>query len=167
MGTKETQNVKAASADKFVKLVDVPARKFIRLFEGHTNHVLGVDWKSDGKRLVSGGSDNAIKVWDIDTGDVVKTIPAGGKPVTSVRWIPGKPEVLATTGDSKVKIWNPEGAGLSKDFNGPNDYVFAAAASNDGGRIAAGGSDGILYIWDGKSAKVLRKLEPATAPVKK
>jgi len=156
-----------ASADKFVKLVDVQGRKFIRLFEGHTNHVLAVDWKSDGKRLVSGGADNAIKVWDVETGDVVKTIPAGGKPVTSVRWIPGKSEVLATTGDSKVKIWNPEGAGLSKDFDGPNDYVFAAAASTDGSRLAAGGSDGILYVWDGKTSKVLRKIEPAVSESKK
>ena len=73
--------------------------------------------------------------------------------------------MLATTGDAKVKIWNPEGTGLSKDFVGPNDYVFAASASTDGSRVAAGGSDGILYIWDGKTAKVLRKLEPAASPV--
>jgi hypothetical protein len=42
-------------------------------------------------------------------------------------------------------------------------YVFAVAASAGGARIAAGGSDGILYLWDGKTAKVLRKLEPKPA----
>lgn len=154
------------SADKFVKVVDVPARKLIRAFEGHSNHVLAVDWKSDGKRLVSGGADHVLKVWDLDTGDLVKTIAAGGKAATSVRWIAGKAEALTATGDAKVKIWNPEGAELSKDFTGPNDYVFAVAASADGSRVAAGGSDGILYIWDGKTAKVLRKLEPKSGTKK-
>lgn len=148
------------SADKFLKVLDVPTRKAVRAYEGHSNHVLAVDWKSDGKQIVSGGADHVLKVWDFESGDLIKTIPAGGKPATSVRWIAGKPEALAATGDGKVKVWNPDGANAVKEFAGPNDYVFAVAASADGSRVAAGGSDGILYLWDGASAKVLRKLEP-------
>src|SRR5262249_37236856 len=44
-----------ASADKFLKVSSVADGKLVRSYEGHTHHVLAVDWRSDGKELVSGG----------------------------------------------------------------------------------------------------------------
>ena len=45
----------SASADKFLKVTNVADGKLLRSYEGHTHHVLAVDWKSDGKELVTGG----------------------------------------------------------------------------------------------------------------
>ena len=149
-----------ASADKFLKVVRVEDGKELKSFEGHTHHVLAVDWSGDGKQLVTGGADNVLKVWEFETGEQLRTLQAAGKQVTSVRWVPGKPLVAGASGDSKVKYWNPNGNGnVARTFTGPVDYVFGVATSKDGKVVAAGGADGILFLWNGDDTKILRKLE--------
>jgi len=153
----------SAAADKFLKVTRVADGKELKSFEGHTHHVLAVDWKSDGKQLVSGGGDNVIKLWDFEAGEQLKTLPAAGKQVTSVRWVPGKPSVAGASGDKQVRLWNPDtgqNGQVSRSFNGPSDYVFGVAVSNDGNRIAAGGADSVLFVWNAQNGQVLRKIEP-------
>jgi WD40 repeat protein len=153
----------SGAADKFVKVTRVTDGKELKSFEGHTHHVLAVDWKSDGKQLISGGGDNVVKLWDFDSGEQLKTLPAAGKQVTAVRWIPGKPSIAGASGDKQVRLWNPEtgqNGQVSRTFSGPSDYVFGVAVSNDGSRIAAGGADGVLFVWNAQNGQVLRKLEP-------
>jgi WD40 repeat protein len=157
----------SGGADKFLKVTRVADGKELRTFEGHTHHVLAVDWKSDGKQLVSGGADNVIKLWDFESGEQLKTLPPAGKQVTAVRWVPGKPSVAGASGDKLVRLWNPDSGTngqISRSFSGPSDYVFGVAVSNDGTRIAAGGADGVLFVWNAQNGQVLRKLEPPPPP---
>jgi WD40 repeat protein len=104
-----------------------------------------------------------IKLWDFATGEQAKTLSPTGKQVTSVRWLPGKPSIAGASGDRNVRLWNPdtgEKGQVTRTFNGPTDFVFALAASNDGARIAAGGADSVLFVWNAQTGQVLRKLEP-------
>ena len=156
----------SAAADKFLKVTRIADGKELRSFEGHTHHVLAVDWKSDGKQLVSGGGDNVIKVWDFEAGEQLKTLPPAGKQVTAVRWVAGKPSVAGASGDKQVRLWNPDSGRngeVSRSFTGPSDYVFGVAVSGDGNRIAAGGADGVLFVWNAQNGQVLRKIEPRPA----
>jgi WD40 repeat protein len=154
-----------ASADKFLKVIRVEDGKDLKSFEGHTHHVLAVDWSGDGKQLVTGGADNVLKVWDFETGEQIRTLQPAGKQVTAVRWVPGKPLVAGASGDSKVKFWNPNGNGnVARTFAGPSDYVFGVATSKDGKVVAAGGADGVLFVWNGDDAKVIRKVDAASLP---
>jgi WD40 repeat protein len=41
--------------------------------------------------------------------------------------------------------------------------VYSATASADGKLVAGGGQDGVLRIWNGENAQVIRQLEPAKA----
>jgi len=153
-----------ASADKFLKVVRVEDGKDLKSFEGHTHHVLAVDWSADGKQLVTGGADNVLKVWEFETGEQLRTLAAANKQVTAVRWVPGKPLVAGASGDSKVRYWSPAGSGaVARTFAGPIDYVFGVATTPDGKLVAAGGADGVLFLWDGDDAKILRKIEDAAA----
>ena len=54
----------------------------------------------------------------------------------------------------------PTTAGSPATSAGPSDYVFGVAASKDGNRVAAGGADGVLFLWNGQNAQVIRKIEP-------
>ncbi|WP_406693499.1 c-type cytochrome domain-containing protein [Singulisphaera sp. Ch08] len=174
----------SGAADKFLKVTNLADGKELKSFEGHTHHVLAVDWKSDGEELVSGGADNVVKVWDFESGEQLLTLPPAGKQITAVRWVPGKTEVAGASGDNLVRFWNVTtsaegtakgqrrrrggGGGVLRTFSGPSDYVFSVAVSKDGSRVAAGGADSVLYIWNGQNAQVIRKIEaPAQAPATK
>jgi WD40 repeat protein len=149
-----------ASADRFLKVIRVEDGKDLKSFEGHTHHVLSVDWSGDGKYLVTGGADNVLKIWDFETGEQLRTLQAAGKQVTAVRWVPGRALVAGASGDSKVRYWNPNGSGaIVRTFQGPGDYVFGVATSKDGKVVAAGGADGVLFLWNGDDAKLIHKVE--------
>ena len=47
-----------------------------------------------------------------------------------------------------------------RTFNGPRDYVFGVATSKDGARVAAGGADSVLFVWNGQNGQVIRKIPP-------
>jgi WD40 repeat protein len=150
----------SASADKFLKVINVADGKELKSFEGHTHHVLAVDWKSDGKQLVTGGADSVVKVWDFESGEQVRTLNPAGKQITGLRWVPGKALVVGASGDAMVRAWNPDNGTVPRTFSGAADYVFAVAASSDGSRVAAGGADGVLLLWNGVNGQPLRKIAP-------
>jgi WD40 repeat protein len=146
-----------ASADKFVKVVGVADGKDLKSFEGHTHHVLGVDWSGDGAKLASCGADGVVKVWDFASGEQARSIPVG-KAVTGLRWLATKPLLVGASADAAVRAWNPASGALTRSFEGGADYLFAVAATPDGGLVAAGGADGVLLLWDGANGKLLRKV---------
>ncbi len=148
----------SASADKYLKVVNVADGKELKSFEGHTHHVLAVDWSGDGKRLVTGGADSVVKVWDFESGEQLRTLNQAAKGVTGLRWVPGKPLLFGASGDSNVRAWNPDNGAVLRTLSGAADYLFAVAASADGSRVAAGGADGVLLLWNGVTGSLLRKI---------
>jgi WD40 repeat protein len=166
-------NTKLATcgADKFVKVWEVPSGKFIKSFEGHTHHVLDVGWKADGKFLASAGADNNIKVWDFEKGEQARTIQGHQKQVTRLVFVAGKPEFFTVSGDATVRQWNADNGGNVRQYAGSKDFLYALAVSPDGAVVAAGGEEGIVRLYNGTNAQIIKELlppgeEPAAAPKK-
>ncbi|MDX1947487.1 MAG: c-type cytochrome domain-containing protein [Pirellulaceae bacterium] len=157
--------IASCAADRFVKVWNVADGKFVRSFEGHTHHVLGVSWRADGRMLVSCGADNVVKVWDTRTGDQLRTVQNQfTKEVTSIAFVADGDICLATSGDSKVKQLNAANGGNVRDFSGTADYMYCGAASADGKTIVAGGLDGVLRIWNDQGQPQAQFAPPAPAP---
>lgn len=154
------------SADKFVKVWEVPSAKFVKSFEGHTHHVLDVGWAADGKLLASAGGDNTVKVWDFEKGEQSRTIQAHGKQVTRLLFVGKKSEFLTAGGDNQVKMFNATNGGTIKSFPGATDFVYAISANPDGTIVAAGGQDGIARVYNGASGALLKALLPPDAQPK-
>ena len=156
------------SADKFVKVWNLPDGKFVKSFEGHTHHVLDVGWMADGKLLASAGGDNTVKVWDFDKGEQARTINAHAKQVTRLLFVGKKAEFITAGGDNQVKRFNATSGGNTGTFSGGADFIYAISASPDGAVVVAGGQEGIVRVYNGANAQMLRSLLPPDAqpPVK-
>jgi WD40 repeat protein len=155
------------AADKFVKTFEVPSGKLLKSFEGHTHHVLDVGWKGDGKLLASAGADNVVKIWDYEKGEQVRTIPAHGKQVTRLVFI-GKTAQFATcSGDQQVRFWNADNGGNTRNFGGSGDFLYALGVSPDGTVVAAGGEEGVVRLYNGGNAQLIKVLVPPGVEVPK
>lgn len=153
----------SCGADKFIKVWELPSAKFIKSFEGHTHHVLDVGWKFDGKLLASAGADNTVKVWDYEKGEQVRTINAHGKQVTRLIFVGKTPQVATCSGDQQVKFFNVDNGGNVRNFGGNTDFVYALGVSPDGALVAAGGQEGVVRLYNGTNAQLIRALLPPDA----
>ncbi|MFM8415170.1 MAG: WD40 repeat domain-containing protein, partial [Planctomycetota bacterium] len=152
----------SGGTDRFVKVHKVADGGFLRAFEGHTGHVLGVAWQANGRRLASAGADNAIKVWDVVSGEQQRTIGGLKKEATAIRFLPPGEEVVAASGDPSVRTYNVANGGTVRNFDGAADFVQAIATGP--AAVAAGCQDGRLRIWNAASGQLTHTLEPSPAP---
>src|SRR5262245_16003261 len=154
----------SCAADRFIKLWNVEDGKFVRSFEGHTHHVLGVSWRADGRVLVSSGADLVLKVWDARTGDQLRTVQNQfTKEVTSVSFV-ADDTIVASGGDSKVRFINSSNGNNQRDFGGTSEYMYSVGTSADGKTIIAGGLDSVLRIWNDQGQEWAKFAPPPRKP---
>ena len=144
----DDRKIASASTDRFVKSFDAETVEFIRGYEGHTSHVLDVDWSPDGRYLASGSADKQVKVWDFETGSQTKKIEGYDKEVTTVAYISNTDQLLTASGDKKVKL-------NTTALPDTDSFIYTAAINADGSLVIAGGQDGRLRVWDGKTRKII------------
>lgn len=79
-------------------------------FENHTGEVCGLEWRSDGLQLASGGNDNVVNIWDSRlTSNAIHTKTAHSAAVKALAWCPTQLSLLASGGGSackKIHFWN-------------------------------------------------------------
>lgn len=159
----DSKYIATGSADKFVKVFEVPSGKFVKSFEGHTHHVLDVGWSSDGKLLASAGADNAVKIWDFEKGEQQRTVNAAGGQLTRLKWIGKTPDFVICAGDGTMRYIRSSNGGTVRNFGGNKDFVYAVDVSADGNLTAAGGEEGVVRVYNGANGQLLRTLTPPGA----
>jgi len=149
----------SGGADKAVRITDLSTGKMIKVFEGHTHHVLGVTWRADGRLLASSGADNVVKVWDWTTGDRRKNVDGWDKEVTGLRYLGAADQIATSAGDTKLRLITSDG-GEVKRLPGATAFLQSLAATRAGDLILGGDQDGVLKAWDVATAKVVAEFKP-------
>jgi len=140
--------------------------KWVKSFEGHTHHVLGVGWQSGGKTLASCGADQVIKIWNLETGEQVRTLQGFSKQFTSLRFVGTSNGFIATSGDGNIHHRTVDGGNVRTYSSGSSEYQYACDVSYGGALVVAGGQDSNLRVWSGtgQPAGILRTFAPPQPP---
>lgn len=138
-------------ADRRIRIWDPTTGRHRRTFEGHCGPVSALAFAPDGRRLVSGSWDATALVWELDTPAGPPAESPAPPPETAVRPVartdpdgdPLPPQTLWRLGSSRLCHAGP---------------VRTVLFSPDGGRIASGGDDGMLRIWEAASGRPLQAI---------
>ena len=76
----------------------------------HTSEVCGLEWRSDGAQLATGGNDNLVSIWDARQLNAPKFQKTNHKAaIKALAWCPWQTNLLATGGgshDRHIHFWN-------------------------------------------------------------
>ncbi|KAJ3141984.1 hypothetical protein HK100_004465 [Physocladia obscura] len=130
-------------------------------FEGHTDGVLSVGYKNDGKLIVSASKDKTIKVWNSTTGECVSTIFTDHKSWINQVAISDDDDVVASaSSDMTVKVWRIATGECILTLVGHTDIVSSVVIRKQ--YLVSGALDGTVKVWSLSSGKNLQTLAATT-----
>lgn len=131
--------------------------------------VTAVRWSADGSNLYIGALDNEIHVYDIRKQAEVSTLSGHTDTPTSITLSPNGSFILSPSLSSQtiihdVRPFSPSPTRVHRVLAGSpagfeNTLLKGAWSKDDGGqRVAVGGADRTVTIWDVESSKIIYKL---------
>lgn len=148
---KHTLSTGARSGLVFNHDVRVANHKVAELVS-HTSEVCGLEWRSDGAQLATGGNDNLVSIWDARSLAAPKFAKKNHRAaVKALSWCPWQLNLLATGGgsyDRHIHFWNTTtGARVNSIDTG--SQVTSLKFSNHYRELvsSSGFPDNSLSIW--------------------
>ncbi|WP_406694095.1 serine/threonine-protein kinase [Singulisphaera sp. Ch08] len=151
----------------------------VREIQAHQGAIYAVTESPDGRFLATAGKDQVIRLWRLGTDSPPQELIGHTKGVSELAFSPDGTRLASVADDATFRLWSlPEGkeialgsiicsttVGTTIAFS-PNDRHFAVegesgayvreirglavAYSRDGRRIATGGDDRAIRLWDGR-----------------
>ncbi|OUS43018.1 WD40-repeat-containing domain protein [Ostreococcus tauri] len=121
------------------------------------------------RHAFSGHFDGSVRVWDLRANQVEKENKVHAGPITSIVAMPSENEVLTNSRDNCLKLVDVRMMEVVRNFSSPKYRVGTdwsnPCAAPDGQHIAAGGSDGGLFIWRVQDGRLMTTLHGHDAVV--
>ena len=132
-------------------------------YTGHLSAVATVAWSPDGKRIASGSWDQTVQVWDANSGAPQFIYRGHTTNVNAVAWSPARTgqRIASASGNSffkgehSVQVWDAATKAHLLTYQGHTLPVHTAAWSPGGTRIASGGEDKTVQVWDASTTALI------------
>jgi WD40 repeat protein len=137
---------------------DLATQEEIEPFPGHTFWVMALAFSPDGKRLATGGCDQAIRLWDVATATQVRRLIGCPSPVESLLFSRDGHSLFSASGDGTVRLWDVAAGRITHEFK--NRAGTPRLALSPDGTLLASAAPGLvsrIIVWEVKSKKELRR----------
>lgn len=138
--------IASASRDKTAKVFDANTGEPISTHTEHNEAVQGVLFNADGAQVYSSGDDRKVRLWTAAEGKKVAEIAGFGGQVFKLE--PGGEFFFAPSADKTVKQYELATQKLVRSYAGHKEWVLSAAYHAGTQRLAGGGFDGEVRIWN-------------------
>jgi RNA polymerase sigma factor (sigma-70 family) len=138
---------------------DLRSGKERRPLAGHFFRVESLAYSADGRRLVSGGVDNAIRLWDPVTGAELSPTSDPFSWITSFSFTKDGRQLITSGMDGTIRLWEPTTGKELRQLQGHTDRVWRITLAADGRTLASASHDGTVRIWELSTGKELRRFQ--------
>ena len=155
-------------------LATVGFEKEMRIFDAQTGRVAqrltcacpdnhAVAFSQDGEMIAAGGRSGTVRVWNVASGKLVSEVKAHRRRIRSLQFSPAG-QLISASDDQMVKVIDPKAGVVDSTLPRCPAKLFAAKLLPDG-KIAVGGSDNLIRIWDLESESEVGLLRGHTGTV--
>jgi serine/threonine protein kinase/WD40 repeat protein len=150
-------------------------RKTIR---AHSGPIRRLKMSGDGRFVVSASADQTLKMWNVSTWKPVTQCNGHVDIVSSVAPVPGREEIVSSSFDGTLIRWQIARGNLMARYGSVLDENSAPSPQNvdlqsldrhitwvrdiaipePGNRIYSAGNEGVVFVWDLESARVIGRL---------
>ncbi|RMG32925.1 MAG: hypothetical protein D6725_16745 [Planctomycetota bacterium] len=149
-----------AARDKTCKVFDAASGEALVTFNGHTDAVYAAAFAPDGKSVVSAGRDKQLRVWKPSDGKQIRAIGGFGGEIFMLAVSPDG-HVFSACEDKNVREHEIGSGKALRTYTGHSDWVFSVAVHAASKRVAAGGINGEVVVWDTSNGKVVLRFVAA------
>jgi WD40 repeat protein len=146
--------IASGSRDKSARLFDVGTGELDETYTGHSEFITAVAW-ADAKSVITASRSKAAHRWN--TKDAKKTAEFSGWEGDVTRAIVAGTNLFSTALDRRLRQHSLDSKELIRTFEPHRDAIYSLALHAATGRLASGGHDGEVRVWNADDGKLLLK----------
>ena len=144
--------IATASRDHTAKVYSLAAGKSLATYAGHGKNVRGVAFHPKVlNEVFTTGMDKKLRQWKVSDNKTVREIGIGGELFKLTR---AGEAIFVPAADHHIRRFQTPGQPKQTGDYQLDDWAVSVATSPDGKRLAAGGFDGKVRVWNLEDAKV-------------
>jgi WD40 repeat protein len=123
---------------------------------------------------VTGAMDKLVKVWNARTGETVVNLDQSAAGISGLVFLSNGNQFVGSSLDGRLHWWQVNFDAGRNTFSGnrfrqvdahPGQPCYALAISRDGQRLATGGQDNVVNIWNANNGGKIKELKDSPAPI--
>jgi WD40 repeat protein len=136
----------AAGFESTVRIYEVASGQEVQRFAGPCADLRSVVFSPDGKHLAVAGRTGQIRIWSLADAQIWLDIAADTQRIRSLAYAPGS-DMLASAGEGRsIALWETQGGKLLGRMT--NKSKVMALEFCGASRLASGGTNNLVHVWD-------------------